>query len=284
MHGPPLRVGLVQLRSGRRQGPNIDIACGLIREAAASGAQLIATPEMTHMIEAESAVLLDTARPEAEDPGFSAFSSLAAELSVTLLVGSLAIRRTDGRIANRSFLFGPDGACLAHYDKIHMFDVDLPGGESYRESRHYEAGTRAVLARLPGSGTLLGLTICYDLRFPALYRALAQAGAQIIAVPAAFTRTTGEAHWHVLLRARAIETGCFVIAPAQGGRTEVGRETFGHSLVVSPWGQVVAEAGTDPTVIIADLDLAQVAEARGKIPALTLDRPFTLERAGEGPA
>ncbi|MCP5432879.1 MAG: carbon-nitrogen hydrolase family protein [Alphaproteobacteria bacterium] len=266
----PLRVGLVQLRSGRMMDHNIEMASGFIREAHGSGAKFVSTPEMTHMIEAESEALLKAVRPEAEDPGVAAFSALAEELGIWLLIGSLAIARGDGKVANRSFLFDPKGAIRARYDKIHLFDVELAGGERYRESRHYAPGSEAVLVDLPFAR--LGLTICYDLRFPYLYRMLAKEGAEIITVPAAFTKTTGEAHWHALLRARAIETGAFILAPAQGGRVEVGRETYGHSLVVSPWGQVLGEAGNDPGVLVADLDLARVAEARARVPSLTHDR------------
>jgi predicted amidohydrolase len=203
-----------------------------------------------------------------------AFRDLARGLEKPLIIGSLAIRVSEDQAANRSFVIGPDGAVLARYDKIHMFDVDLPGGESYRESATYRPGGRAVTVEL--AGACFGLTICYDLRFPYLYRALAKAGAEVITVPAAFTKTTGEAHWHVLLRARAIETGCWVVAAAQGGHHENGRDTFGHSMVVSPWGEIVDEAGIEPCVITAKIDLDQVAEARGRVPALTHDRPFEM--------
>ena len=188
----------------------------------------------------------------------------------------MAILLGNGRIANRAFLFAPDGAIEARFDKIHMFDVELPGGESYRESKNYQAGNAAVLADLPW-GTL-GITVCYDLRFPHLYRALAQAGADFLAIPSAFTRKTGEAHWHVLLRARAIENGCFVLAAAQAGRHETGRETYGHSIVISPWGEIVAEADVHPQVIVADINPAEVQEARSRIPSLQHDRPFQVSR------
>lgn len=266
-----LHVACVQLRTGRDMNRNIAEAGALITQAAEAGATFIATPETTHLMELSSKALFAQVQSEDEDPGLQAFRALAKDLSVSLLIGSLAIRVSDQKVANRSFVIDSNGGIAASYDKIHMFDVDLAGGESYRESRNYQAGDRAVVAHLPSAK--LGLTICYDLRFPYLYRMLAQAGVDIISVPAAFTRPTGEAHWEVLLRARAIETGCFVIAPAQGGTHENGRETYGHSMIVSPWGEVLAEAGTDPGVIEAQLDLAQVAAARAKIPALQHDRP-----------
>ena len=213
---------------------------------------------------------------EAEDECLKTLSGLAQQLGVTLLIGSLAVAlQDDDRFANRSFLIGPDGAILGRYDKIHMFDVNVGDGQSYRESKAYRAGRSAVLAEAPFGN--VGMTICYDVRFPHLYRRLGQAGAEMITIPAAFTRVTGEAHWHVLVRARAIETGCFVLAPAQGGRHEDGRETFGHSLIISPWGEVLAEADGDvPGYIIADLDLGHVKEARARIPALHNDQDYSL--------
>lgn len=261
------------MTSGVEVGPNIAAASRLIRQAAAEGATLVATPEVTGLMERRSERLFERVRGEADDAALAAFRALAAELGIWLLVGSLAVRGAGDRLANRSFLLAPDGTVAARYDKIHMFDVDLPNGETARESRNYGPGTAAVVAEM--AAARLGLSICYDLRFAYLYRALAQAGAGIISVPAAFTRITGQAHWHVLLRARAIETGSFVIAPAQTGRHEDGRETFGHSLIVAPWGEVLADAGAAPGVVVADLDLAQVAEMRGRIPALRHDRPFT---------
>jgi predicted amidohydrolase len=203
------------------------------------------------------------------------FRKLAAELGIYLHVGSLALSAGDGRAVNRGFLIGAEGEILARYDKIHMFDVDLAGGESYRESRSYVPGDRAVVAETPFAR--IGLSICYDLRFPRLYRDLARAGADLLAIPSAFTRQTGEAHWHVLVRARAIENGTWVVAAAQGGRHESGRESYGHSLVVSPWGEVVAEGGTEPGVVLADIDPAAVQEARRRIPSLYHERPYTLE-------
>jgi deaminated glutathione amidase len=262
----------IQMRSGTDPAANLAAAGALIREAAASGARFIATPEMTNLIETRPDEARRKVRREAADESLAACFALAAELRVMLLIGSLAIALDDEyRFANRSFLISPEGQILARYDKIHMFDVDVGDGQTYRESGTYRAGEEAVLVRT-GLGAI-GLSICYDVRFPQLYRALAQAGAEILTIPSAFTRVTGEAHWHVLVRARAIETGCFVVAPAQGGRHEAGRETFGHSLIVSPWGEVLAEADGDaPGFVIAELDLTEVAKARARIPSLANER------------
>ena len=262
----------IQMRSGTEPAANIAAASVLIREAAGQGAAFIATPEMTNLLDIRPGMARAKVRREAEDESLPVLRALAAELGVTLLIGSLAIAlEEDERFANRSFLIGPDGSVLARYDKIHMFDVEVGDGQTYRESRAYRPGTEAVLVQsLAGR---LGLTVCYDVRFPHLYRRLAQAGAEILTIPAAFTRVTGEAHWHVLVRARAIETGSFVIAPAQGGKHEDGRETFGHSLIVSPWGEILAEAaGAEPGVILARIDQADVAKARGRIPSLGNDK------------
>lgn len=262
----------IQMRSGTEPAANIAAASRLIREAAGQGAAFIATPEMTNLLDIRPGMARAKVRREAEDESLPLLRALAAELGVTLLVGSLAIAlEEDERFANRSFLIGPDGAILARYDKIHMFDVEVGDGQTYRESRAYRPGTEAVLVQSPAGR--LGLTICYDVRFPHLYRRLAQAGAEILTIPAAFTRVTGEAHLHVLVRARAIETGSFVIAPAQCGKHEDGRETFGHSLIISPWGEILAEAaGAEPGIILARIDLAEVAKARGRIPSLGNDR------------
>ncbi len=277
-----MRVAAVQMRSGRSVAQNVAAAEALVREAAAGGAGYVLTPEMTNLLERDPAALDAAIRAEADDTALVRFSALAAELGIYLHLGSLAIRRDGGDgVANRGFLLGPDGRVRARYDKIHMFDVDLAGGESWRESRTYRPGRRAVVADLPG--LRLGLTICYDLRFPQLFRALAKSGAALLAVPAAFTRQTGEAHWHVLLRARAIETGSFVVAAAQGGRHEDGRETFGHSLIVGPWGRVLAEAGEEPGVIFADVDPAESRAARERIPALRHDRDFALPELAAAP-
>ncbi len=269
-----LRAGLVQMRSGTDPVRNLDEAERLIRLAAGDGAQLIATPECTNLVQRDTSKLGEVLRPEADDPAPARFSALADGLGIWLLAGSFVFRGEDGRAANRSMLFGPDGAVVARYDKIHMFDVML-GSESWKESATYTPGDRAVVAQTPWGG--LGMTICYDLRFGALYRKLAQAGASLITVPAAFTRPTGEAHWSTLIRARAIETGAYVLAPAQGGRHEDGRGTWGHSMIAAPWGEVAAELkGDAPDVLLADLDLSAVASVRERIPQLSHDREFTL--------
>lgn len=273
-----LRAACVQMRSATQVAPNIAHAHALIREAAGQGAQFIATPEMTNLLDIRPGQARPKIVAEADDTCLKALSALAGELQVSLLIGSIAVTLPDEkRLANRSVLIGPDGQVIARYDKIHMFDVEVGDGQSYRESRAYKPGQRAVLARAPFGQ--IGLTICYDVRFAHLYRQLAQAGAQILTIPAAFTRVTGQAHWHVLVRARAIETGCFVIAPAQGGHHEDGRETYGHSLIVSPWGEIIAEkADAEPGIVLADLDLAEVAKARARIPAWQNDQAFKLDR------
>jgi deaminated glutathione amidase len=267
-----IKVACVQMRSGTDIARNIAEASSLIREAAQTGAELVATPEMTTLLDRKPGAVWDKSTTEAADPGLKAFRALAAELKTTLLIGSIAIRTETEKCANRSFLIGPNGQVLAHYDKIHMFDVQLNAGNVYRESDSFAAGADAVVADLPAGA--LGMTVCYDVRFPDLYRQLAWGGAKIIAVPAAFTRITGEAHWHILLRSRAIETGCFIIAPAQGGKHEDGRETYGHSLIIDPWGEILAEASVDPGVISAILDLSKVDDVRGKIPSLKHVRDF----------
>ena len=270
------RAACVQLRSGEDVGDNIRAASALIREAARGGAQFIATPENTSLMAADGGAKLAASFDEAHDPAIPVFAALAKELGVHLLIGSLAIVVGGGqgsnKTANRSYLFTPDGQVTARYSKIHLFDVDLSGGERYAESATVAGGDCAVLTSTPWGK--LGLTICYDVRFPHLYRSLAKAGAFAFAVPAAFTVPTGEAHWHVLLRARAIENGAFVFAPAQGGLHANGRKTYGHSLIVDPWGKVLAEAGTDPGVIFADIDPAQSDAARARLPSLRHDRDF----------
>ena len=274
------KAAAVQMRGGRSVGANIDAAEALIREAAGAGARYVLTPEMTNIIERDGATLMAAISPEESDPALARFRALAKALGIHLHIGSLAIRLSGEQVANRGFLIGPDGAVVARYDKIHMFDVDLDGGESWRESKIYRPGDAAVVADL--LDVRLGLTICYDLRFPQLYRALAKAGANLLAVPAAFTKQTGEAHWHVLIRARAIETGAFVVAAAQGGHHEDGRDTYGHSMIVDPWGRVIAEAGTEPGIVVADIDIEESRKARTRIPALTHDRAFAAPRgAGE---
>ncbi len=270
------KAACVQLCTGQSVEQNISSACELIEDAAKTGADLIVTPEMTSLMELSAKRLFAVIVPEDEDPALIAFRKQAADLGRWLLIGSLAVRTGERQAANRSFLIRPDGSIAATYDKIHMFDVDLPNGERYRESGSYSAGSKAALAELPW-GTI-GLSVCYDLRFPALYRGLAQRGAGFLAIPSAFTRQTGEAHWHVLLRARAIENGAFVFAAAQGGLHESGRETYGHSLIISPWGEILAEAGTEPGIISADVDPAQIDAARQRIPSLTHDRALSFEQ------
>jgi len=269
-----LTVGLVQMRSGLEPRANCDAAIALIREAKASGAEYVQTPEMTNIMEVKRERLFANLVIEEGDPTLAAMRELARSLGIYVHVGSLAIKISPDRAVNRAFLIDPKGEIAARYDKIHMFDVDLAGGESYRESNSYRPGDIAVTMDLPWGR--LGVSICYDLRFPALYRALAEAGATILTVPSAFTRQTGEAHWHILLRARAIENGCFVLAAAQGGRHENGRETYGHSLIVDPWGRILAEGGTEPGVVMGTLDLAEVAAARGRIPSLQHGRRFEI--------
>ena len=276
--GKPFRAALVQLRAGRAIQPNLDQAEALIRQAARGGAQYVQTPENTALMELEPELVLKQVQPEDESVPLARLRALAGELGIWLHAGSLGIKIDAARVANRSYLLDPHGEIAARYDKLHMFDVDLANGESYRESQYYGPGAKAVLADLPWGR--LGMTICYDLRFPALYRALATAGANLIAIPAAFTKQTGQAHWHVLVRARAIETGAFVFAATQGGLHENGRETFGHSMIVSPWGEILAEAGEDPGVVFADIDLGLSGEARARIPALKHGRPFEIELAG----
>ena len=268
------RAALVQLCAGRNVVANIDAAAKLMREAKAKGADYVQTPEQTSIMELDRKTLFAAIVEEEHDPALVAFQELARELKLHLHVGSLAVKVSPEKAANRSFLIDPAGEIIARYDKIHLFDVNLASGESYRESNTYRPGEMAIVAAMPWGQ--LGLSICYDLRFPALYRALAEAGAEVLTVPSAFTKQTGEAHWHLLLRARAVETGCFVLAAAQCGRHENGRETFGHSLIVDPWGRILAEGGIDPGLIMAEIDLGLVAEARGRIPALDHGRRFEV--------
>lgn len=266
------RAACVQLRSSDDVDENIKTASALIREAKAAGADFIATPENTTLMAPDGGAKLERSFPENSDPALPAFRALAEELKVWLLIGSLAIKVSETKTANRSYLIDPKGRIAAQYDKIHLFDVDLPSGEKYRESNTVAGGNRAVLADTPWGR--IGLTICYDLRFPQLYRALAKSGAFMLTVPSAFTETTGKAHWHTLLRARAIENGAFVIAPAQGGLHANGRRTYGHSLIVAPWGEVLAEGGVDPGVIFADIGPALSTDARARVPNLQHDRAF----------
>jgi len=271
---PGFRVGLVQMRSGRTPAQNVDAATKLIKEAKSGGADYVLTPEMTNILERKREDLFAAIATEEKDRSLPDFRDLARRLGIWVHVGSLAIEVLPQKAVNRSFLIDPKGDIAARYDKIHMFDVDLAGGESYRESGSFRPGELAFAVDLPWGRVVL--TICYDLRFPALYRALAEAGASFIAIPAAFTQQTGEAHWHVLTRARAIETGSFVLAAAQGGRHEDGRDTFGHSIAIDRWGRVLAEGGTEPGVIFADVDPSQVAVVRARIPSLQHGRRFEL--------
>lgn len=268
-----LTVACVQVNAGTDYQANLRAAATLIREAHAAGARFIATPENVSLLVLGRKKVLANARPEDAHPALPVFRDLAAELGAWLLVGSLAIKLDEQTVANRCYLIDDAGRIVSHYDKIHMFDVDLEGGESYRESAIYRPGGRAVTVHTPWAQ--VGLSICYDVRFAYLYRALAHAGAEILTVPAAFTVPTGTAHWHVLLRARAIETGCFVLAPAQCGVHDEGRRTYGHSLIIDPWGQVLAEASADqPGVITATLDLERVSACRRMVPSLAHDRRF----------
>ncbi len=277
-----LRVALLQLTVSGDPAENLPVTLDLIAKAAAEGATLIATPEATNLLSPSRDWQREALRPEAEDPTLAALRDAARQHGIWLLIGSLALRdddpEGDGRFANRSFLIAPDGGIAARYDKIHMFDVTISETESYRESAAYRPGAQAVLAAGP---VPIGMTVCYDLRFPQLYRRLAQAGARILTVPAAFNPTTGAAHWHVLLRARAIETGCFVLAPAQCGTHPAPhspdrhpRQSYGHSLIVDPWGEVLADGETTQGLVIAELDLGAVERARSRIPSLTHDRDY----------
>jgi predicted amidohydrolase len=263
----------VQLNSGNDLAQNLQSACAAVREAAAAGAQLILLPEYAVLLDGSGRVMRENAHAEAVHPALSALQTLARDTAAWLLIGSLTIRLEDDAMANRSYLLGPDGAVVAWYDKIHMFDVTLPSGKVIRESAAYRPGARAVLATTPWGA--LGMSVCYDLRFPQLYRALSQGGALLLAVPASFQRETGVAHWHALLRARAIENLAYVLAPAMCGEHPGGRSTYGHSMIVDPWGRVVAELGTDPGICYADIDPGEVLRVRAMLPALTHDRSFT---------
>jgi predicted amidohydrolase len=262
------------MRSGLDPQANLTSLIAAVDEAKRNGADYVQTPEMTNILALKRDDLFANIVAEEHDPTLATLRELARKLSIYIHIGSLAIKVTPEKAANRAFVIDRNGNIAARYDKIHMFDVDLAGGESYRESNNYRPGDLAVIADLPWGR--LGVTICYDLRFPALYRALAEAGASFLAIPAAFTKQTGEAHWHVLMRARAIENGCYVIAAAQGGQHENGRSTFGHSIVVDPWGKIVAEGGIEPGVIMAEIDPAAVVAARSKVPSLNHGRRFEL--------
>ncbi|MCH8861761.1 MAG: carbon-nitrogen hydrolase family protein [Proteobacteria bacterium] len=261
-----LQIALIQLCASADIAGNIATVSALVREAAGAGAEFVLTPENTGFMETNTRKLFNLAVAEEDDETLRALTAVAREEGIWLLLGSLAVQVGDGKLANRSFLIAPDGNIVTRYDKAHMFDVSLPGGENYHESKNYQPGSRAVVAESPWGG--IGMTVCYDLRFPYLYRKLAEAGARILTVPSAFTRPTGEAHWHILLRARAIETGCFVLAPAQTGIHPSGRRTFGHSLAIDPWGRILADGGTPVGVTYAKLDLKQVDRVRRSIPSL----------------
>src|SRR3982074_2184989 len=274
-------AAMVQMRTGLLPAPSLEQGTKLIREAAAQGADYVLTPEVSNMMQVNRKALFEHLAAEEDDKSLKAYRALAAELNIPLHIGSLALRFSPERAVNRSFLIGPDGNVLACYDKIHMFDIDLPGGESYRESANYQPGETAVISDLPWGR--IGLTICYDVRFPALYRALAESGASFLTVPSAFTRKTGEAHWHTLRRARAIENGCYIFAAAQAGKHESGRECYGHSLIVDPWGVVLAEGGVEPGVVMAEIDPGKVVSARKSIPSLQHGRRFSLVDPKAGP-
>jgi len=268
-----LTVGLVQMTSTTSIDQNIKISSDLIRQAAAQGSELVALPEVVNLMQRDRSQSSKVAALDSEDASLAAYKALAQELGIWIHAGSLVIRLADDdRFANRGFLIDPTGLIQAQYDKIHMFDVDLANGESYRESNGFRPGTHATLAQTPWGG--YGMAVCYDLRFPHLFRDLAKAGARILAVPAAFTRTTGQAHWHTLLRARAIENGCFVVAPAQCGDHEDGRKTYGHALIIDPWGEVLADGGDAPGIITATLNLNRVSEVRGMVPSINNDLPY----------
>ncbi len=281
-NGAKFTAALVQMCSGRDPERNTAAAIELIGRAAALGAHYVQTPEVTNVMELDRSILFEAAAPEETNRALAAFRECAAQHGIWLHLGSLAVRHEPDRLANRSFVIAPSGDIVARYDKLHMFDVTLADGETYAESNNYAPGGNAVVVDTPWGG--LGLSICFDLRFPYLFRALAQGGAKMIAIPAAFTRSTGEAHWHVLLRARAIETQSFVLAAAQTGKHEHGRRTFGHSLIVSPWGEILAEAGTEPGVISAEIDMNQVEEVRQRVPSLRPNVPFELVHCAEPPS
>lgn len=268
-----LKVACIQTNS--KSDPNINIreVSSLIRAARSNGAELITTPEVVGMLEPNREKALNKAQPENYHGVLREFRALSRDLAIWLLIGSISIKLSNGKLANRSFLINPDGQIIARYTKIHMFDVEVNDGSIYRESATYQPGTSACLARTPWG--LVGLTVCYDIRFPALYRDLAKAGAKIIFIPSAFTEVTGEAHWHILQRARAIENGCFIVSAAQTGMHEQNRKTFGHSIIVDPWGNILADADKDVGFITADLDLNLVDEVRKKIPSLTHDREYS---------
>jgi len=268
-----LKVACIQTNSKSDPDINIREVSSLIRAARSNGAELITTPEVVGMLEPNREKALNKAQSENFHDVLREFRALSRDLAIWLLIGSISIKLSNGKLANRSFLINPDGQIIARYTKIHMFDVEVNDGSIYRESATYQPGTSACLARTPWG--LVGLTVCYDIRFPALYRDLAKAGAKIIFIPSAFTEVTGEAHWHILQRARAIENGCFIVSAAQTGMHEQNRKTFGHSIIVDPWGNILADADKDVGFITADLDLNLVDEVRKKIPSLIHDREYS---------
>lgn len=267
-----LRIACIQTNSSPNPEENIAIVSVLIREACAAGAEFITTPEVVGMLEPDRIAALSKAQSEEKHQVLSAFQELALELGIWLLIGSISIKVSDTKLSNRSFLINPNGEVIARYSKIHMFDVKVGDGNQYLESKTYEPGSKAVIAETPWG--LMGLTICYDIRFPNLFRDLAKAGAKVIFSPAAFTRVTGEAHWHVLQRARAIENGCYIVSPAQVGTHANNRKTFGHSLIVNPWGEVLADGGTETGFIVSELDLGAVDICRSKVPSLYNDQAY----------
>lgn len=269
-----LRVGCIQLNAGSDVAANLQAAQTAVRQAAAQGARLVCLPEYCALLDGSGRVMREGSPPEAEHTALPAFATIARETDAWVLVGSLTVKLDDDRMANRSYLLSNAGEVVARYDKIHMFDVTLPNGKVIRESSAYRPGDRAVLAQSPWGP--IGMTICYDVRFPHLYRTLAKAGATMLVVPSSFQRETGPAHWHTLLRTRAIENAAWVIAPAMCGDHANGRSTYGHSLVIDPWGKIVAELEDRPGVLVADMDLAQVAKVRGMLPSLQHDRDFVL--------
>jgi predicted amidohydrolase len=271
-----ITVGCIQLNAGADVERNFALATESVRQAAAQGARLIALPEYCVLLDGSGRIMREHSPPESEHPGLALFQALAKELQAWFLLGSLTVKLDDTRMANRSYLLSDTGEIVARYDKIHMFDATLPGNKVIRESSAYRPGDKAVLAVTPWGP--LGMSVCYDLRFPQLYRALAQAGAVMLAVPSSFQRETGPAHWHTLLRTRAIENAAWVIAPAMCGDHPNGRSTYGHSLIVDPWGRIVAELEDEPGVLVAELDLRQVAKVRTMLPSLDHDRAFGLER------
>lgn len=277
-----LTIACVQVNADGNVERNIQNACDLVRQAADAGGDLIGLPENVALMAASEEERLEKSYTPQEHPALLAFAEVAREKGIWLQAGSVAAMRPDGSLANHAFLFGPDGSTVADYEKIHMFDVDLPDGSVYRESKMFHPGDKAVLAPTPWG--LLGMTVCYDLRFPQLYRDLAQAGARLLTVPAAFTKVTGDAHWELLLRARAVENGCFVFAPCQTGHHPGNRRTCGHSLIIAPWGEVLADAGTDVGFITATVDMAEVDRVRSILPSLTHDRPYAPPAIGRAEA